>query len=136
MADIVGTALFKQKSNEFRARGGSMDRFREDYINCVNDVISSINLEADLATAVAYVSTSESTIGFDQLYRYPFSQLLSLRLFEQGQRPAKGGDQFYADLKRDRENYIDKFRQGIANAAMTADTDETGADIVGLGALG
>jgi len=136
MADIVGTALFSQKENEFRARGGSMDRFRADYVNAVNDVIASINLLADLSTAVAAISNTETTIGFDQLYRYPFSQLLSLRLFEQGQRPTSGGDLFYADLKRDREDYIDMFRQGITNASMTSDTDETGDDVVGLGALG
>jgi len=136
MADIVGTALFSQKENEFRARGGSMDRFRADYVNAVNDVIASINLLADLSTAVAAVSNTETDIGFDQLYRYPFSQLLSLRLFEQGQRPTSGGDLFYADLKRDRENYIDMFRQGITNASMTSDTDESGDDVVGLGALG
>ena len=96
---------------------------------------TSVNLLANLSTVVAFIASTEGTIGFSTLYQYPFSQLLSLRLFEQGQRPAKGGDLFYADLKRDKEDYIDQFRQGITNASMTADTDEDGDDVVGLGAL-
>ena len=136
MANIDNVALFDQKQREFRTMSGAMTKFREDYKSCVNDVIASVNLLADLSTAVAFIASTEGTIGFSTLYQYPFSQLLSLRLWEQGQRPAKGGEPFYNDLKRDKADYIDMFRQGITNASMTSDTDETGDDVVGLGALG
>jgi hypothetical protein len=136
MANIRNNALFEQKSGEFRTRGGSMDRFREDYVNCVNDVIALINLEADLETAIAMISDTEGTIGLSDLYRYPFTQLVSMRLFEQGQRPTKGGEDFYRALQVGRGDYVDECRQGIVNAASDADDDDDTTDIVGLGALG
>jgi hypothetical protein len=136
MANINNDVMYKQKEREFKALGARIDRFKEDYVDCVNDVIAYVNLNADLETAVGEIANTEGEIGFDNLYRYPFSQLLSLRLFVQGQRPTKGGEQFYADLKRDEQDYVDQFRQGIVNAATAADEDDDTTSIIGLGALG
>lgn len=136
MANIRTGALLEQKSREFKAASARMDRFREDFQDCVNDVIQQINLYADLDTAIAPITNTEGTIGIDELYRYPFTQLLSLRIFEQGQRPARGGDQFYADLKREKSDYLDSIRQGLLDAEMDSDDDDDTYDIVGLGALG
>jgi len=136
MANINNDALYKQMERSFKALGSRIDRFKEDYVDCVNDVIAQVNLYADLESPVSEIDNTEGSIGFDNLYRYPFSQLLSLRLFEQGQRPTKGGEDFYRGLLRDKMDYMDQFRQGIVNASMEADTDETGDNIAGLGALG
>ncbi len=136
MANINNDAMYKQMERSFKALGSRIDRFKEDYIDCVNDVIAQVNLYADLATAVAFIANTEGSIGFSDLYRYPFSQLLSLRLYEQGQRPTKGGEDFYRGLLRDKMDYMDQFRQGIINAATDADDDDDTTDIVGLGALG
>ena len=136
MANINNDAMYKQMERSFKALGARIDRFKEDYIDCANDVIAQVNLYADLESPVAFIANTEGSIGFSDLYRYPFSQLLSLRLYEQGQRPTKGGEDFYRGLLRDKMDYMDQFRQGIVNASMEADTDETGDDVVGLGALG
>ena len=136
MANILNNILFEQKQAEFRALGARMDRFREDYVQAVNDVISQINLTADLADAVSFITTTDGTIGIDDRYRYPVSQLVALRLFEVGQRPARGGEAFYSGLLRDKQDYVDMVRQGIASALSDDDDDDDTYDIVGLGAIG
>ena len=113
-----------------------MDRFREDYVQAVNDVIAQLNLTADLSSSVSFINGTDGSIGIDDRYRYPVSQLVSLRLFEVGQRPARGGDAFYAGLLRDKQEYVDMVRQGVASALSDSDADDDTTDIVGLGAIG
>lgn len=136
MANINNNALFLHKTLEFRTRGGSMDNFRASYVNCANEAIQWINLAADLETPIAIISDTEGEIGLDDLYRYPFSQLLSLSLWTHGARPFKGGEPYYNDLKREQDELVDECRQGIINAQSDADTDDDTYDIVGLGAIG
>lgn len=136
MANILNNILFEQKQGEFRALGARMDRFREDYVQAVNDVIAQLNLTADLSSSVSFINGTDGSIGIDDRYRYPVSQLVSLRLFEVGQRPARGGDAFYAGLLRDKQEYVDMVRQGVASALSDSDADDDTTDIVGLGAIG
>jgi len=134
MANIRLTPLRAQKESEFKVLGSRMERFNGDFQDAVNDVIAQINLYASLATVIAAVTSIEGTVGLDELYRYPFTQLVSLRLWEMGQRPAKGGEPYYNDLKAEKEGYVDMIRQGILDAAIAADTDDE-TDFIGLGAL-
>jgi len=136
MADISLTILSEQKEGEFRAFGSRMDRFREDLLNAINEVLSQINLFADLDTAISYATSLEGTIGIDLLYRYPFSRLLTKRLIEMGQRPAKGHEVTYNDLVKQEATLLDMIRQGILNAIQGDDDDDDDSDRAGLGALG
>ena len=134
MANIRLTPLRAQKESEFKVLGSRMERFNGDFLDAVNDVIAQINLYASRATVIAAVASIEGSLGLDELYRYPFTQLVSLRLWEMGQRPAKGGEPYYNDLKAEKEGYVDMIRQGILDAAIAADTDDE-TDFIGLGAL-
>jgi len=135
MANIRLSPLRAQKESEFKVLGSRMERFNGDFLDAVNDVIAQINLYASLATTIDSVTTTEGTVGLDELYRYPFTQLISLRLWEMGQRPAKGGEPYYNGLKVMQDDYIDMIRQGVLDAAVAADTDDE-TDFIGLGALG
>lgn len=135
MANILLTPLRAQKESEFRVKGARMERFNGDFLDAVNAVVQQINLYASRATVIARVTNIEGSVGLDELYLYPFTQLLSLRLFEIGQRPAKGGEKYYADLKAEKEDYVDMIRQGVLDAAIDADDDDE-TDFIGLGALG
>jgi len=135
MANIRLTPLRAQKESEFKVLGSRMERFNGDFQDAVNDVIAQINLYASGVTVIAAVTSIEGTVGLDELYRYPFTQLVSLRLWEMGQRPAKGGEPYYNRIKAGEYGYVDMIRQGVLDAAMAADTDDE-TDFIGLGALG
>jgi len=135
MANIRLSPLRSQKESEFKVLGSRMERFNGDFLDAVNDVIQQINLYASRATVISEVTSIEGTVGLDALYRYPFTQLLSLRLWEMGQRPAKGGEPYYNAIKDDRDDYVDMIRQGVFDAAISADSDDE-TDFIGLGALG
>ena len=135
MANIRLEPLRQQKESEFKVLGSRMERFNGDFLDAVNDVIAQINLYAAMATEIAQVTTTEGTVAIDSLYRYPFTQLVSLRLWEMGQRPAKGGEAYYNRLVDRQDDFIDMIRQGILDAAVAADDDDE-TDFIGLGALG
>jgi len=135
MANIRLEPLRQQKESEFKVLGSRMERFNGDFLDAVNDVIAQINLNASMDTTIAEVTTTEGTVAIDVGYRYPFTQLLSLRLWEMGQRPAKGGEAYYNRLVAQQDDFIDMIRQGILDEAIEADTDDE-TDFIGLGALG
>jgi hypothetical protein len=137
MANISLKSLYAQKEREFRNQGASLTRFTEDFIDAVNMAISAINIGADLDTEIALATSINDTVALDQRYLFPFSQLVSLCLFDGGCRlQSKEAVARIESIRDSRDDLIDSIRQGILTALQDADTDDDTYSNVGLGALG
>ena len=135
MADISLQGVYAQKRRQFRVLGSGSDRFQPDFVDACNDAIARINRQADLATRISRATKPEGTIDLDDAYTDVFSDLVTMRLMDLGQRPSQGMEIDYAELSKNMDDRIDSIRQDVLNQAIAADTDDE-TDFVGLGARG
>ena len=137
MADIQLDGLFQQKQREFNLQGAGLTRFSSDFIDAVNRSVKRINREADLATAISTVFSTDGTVsGLDEKYEDILSMLVSLNMMKMGQRPAKGGELELPALEAKASDAIAQIYFDIINNAQDADPDDETTDIIGLGHLG
>jgi len=136
MSNIYLPGLYDQKTREFKTQGQGGVRFASDFLDAVNRAIRRINRDADLATRITTVTTTEGTITLDDAYEDVVSDLVTVGLIEMGQKASPGAEVDYAQLVRELPMKIDGIRRDIMNQASDSDTDDDTTDTIGLGALG
>ena len=137
MANINLPTFAQAKEREFRSKGAAMARFAEDVLVAVNEVIGDINTGMDRTSTISFVDNLEGSVGIDEKFRRPFSELVTQRLIEIGQRPPKGLEAYYNRLAQRHDEIISTFWMDSVNLAQYADQDsDDTTDTVGLGALG
>lgn len=133
--NIDAQGLYEAKQREFETMGSGSERFESDFIDAVNISTSEINQRADLETRISKITTLNDTVALSDEYLNILSHMVSVCLMEKGQRPARGAEGMYNDMKRQVPSLCDKIRMDILNQAITDDTTDT-SDFVALGGLG
>ena len=135
MANIDLKGIYNLKLREFGLEGSGVDRFDLNFIDAANHAIGQINRKADLATRIARVDSTESTVTLDDQYTDVLSDGITFFLVELGQRPARGADlQMGALVTRFRKG-IDDIRADILNQIQSSNSEDT-VSVAALGALG
>lgn len=137
MADINLLGLYDEMQRMFGVQGAGLQRFEDDFVSSVNNVVRRINTELEPATAVVEVASKEDDVGnLDDKWTHVLRDGVAMYLVEMGRRVAKGMEARVRDIDDRFQEGLNLYWYNYLRTLQTADTDDETSDIVGLGHLG